>query len=293
MISKIYFKILIFIFTLLALLLYPFMSFSFELVQQTDEVALQKDGEEIKEINVRKGNIKFNLNKNKFDVFAYTLISFSKETLKMESGELRMRIDNHEGLKIMTPVGVVSITNSGDYILQYNNEKASFIVIVLEGSALVQGYYREEVLNLLSGEKGGFNGIMEADGPAFDVLLKGRKSIRGNLFGPDKLTELQKKDFLAQYQIPLRRKIVKISKPKVKPGEICREPFAKYNDCAWKCIGENAKPIHHCDIKKEKINCIRERCLANGQWGDRTILQGEAKFICNNNSKPLIKPCPY
>jgi hypothetical protein len=166
-------------------------------------------------------------------------------------------------------------------------------VIVLEGSALIQGYYREEILNLQAGEKGGFNGIMEADGPAFDVLLKGRKSIRGQLLGPDKISEAYKKDLLNQYNIPLKPKVVKIIKPKAKPGEICSEPFAKYNDCVWKCVGENNKILNHCDIKKEKVNCIRERCLANGLWGDRTVIQGEAKSACNANKKYQVKECSY
>lgn len=291
---KSYFKMLMVISSFfIFILFYSFSLYSFELIQQIDVVTIHKEGEELKEIAVKKGSLKFNLNKNKYDVFSHTSISFSKDTLKMETGEIRILVENFEGLKIMTPVGIISITNNGDYIIQYNNEKASATVIVLDGSALVQGYYREEILNLQSGERGGFNGIMEADGPAFDVLLKGRKSIRGHLSGPDKLTETQKNDFLKQYYIPLKPKVVKTIKVKAKPGEICSEPFAKYNDCVWRCVGENQKTLRHCDIKNEKVNCIRERCLANGQWGDRAIQQGEAKANCKANSTPLIKPCSY
>lgn len=267
--------------------------YSFEVLQLTDEVTLHKEGEELKEINTKKGNLKFSLNKNRFDVFSNTDISVSKETLKLENGEIRILVENFDGLKIMTPVGSVSITNNGDYILQYNKEKAMITVMVLEGSALVQGYYREEILNLQVGEKGGFNGIMEADGPAFDFLLKGRKSIRGQLFGPDKLSEEHKKDLITQYHVPLKPKVVKVFKLKAKPGEICSEPFAKYNDCVWRCVGENQKSFNHCDIKNDKTNCIRERCLANGQWGDKTILQGEAKAACSTKQRSQVKPCTY
>lgn len=276
--------------------LLPSTLYSFEVLQQNDEVTLHKEGEELKEINIKKGNLKFSLNKNRFDVFSNTMISLSKDILKIENGEMRIFVENFDGLKVMTPVGVVSITNNGDYILQYNNEKATVTVIVLEGSALLQGYYRAEILNLQVMEKGGFNGIMEADGPVFDVLLKGRKSIRGQLVGPDKITETYKKVLLTQYNIPLKPKVVKVFKPKAKPGEICSEPFGKYNDCVWKCVGANQKILNHCDLKNEKMSCIRERCLANGLWGDRTILQGEAKSACNsraNQKHLIIKPCSY
>jgi len=269
---------------------YPLLSY--ELLVQSDDAIISKDADELKSVITKKGYVKFIYNKNKYDLFTNTNIAFSKESMKLDSGDLRIIVENFENLKIITPVGVVSIVNNGDYLIQYNLEKADLSVVVFEGSALIQGHYREEILNLQMDEKGGFTGFNEAEGPAFDVLLKGRKSVRGSLNGPFKLNQDQKKSLLSQYSIILKPKIANNNNTiKAKPGEICRQPFAKFNDCVWRCVGEK-NTDRSCDIKNNNVSCIRERCLANGQWGDKIVLHGDAKANCESK-KIKIAPCLY
>lgn len=266
-------------------------SFAFEVLQILDDVTVNRLADSFKDIITHNGKIKFTFNNNKYDLFADSTLSRSENVLSLAQGDLRVFVETFEGLQILTPVGAVSILNKGDYIIHYNEGNAQLIVEVFEGSALVRGFYREEALNVQNGERGGFKGIKENNELTYDILLKGRKSIRGNLIGPEKLPPEKLEELKLQYSIIIKPKVIKITKPKAKPGEICSDPFAKFNDCVWRCLDANNKNSH-CNSKNLNVRCIRERCLANGTWGDKTEIKGEAaKVKCQGQLK--VDVCNY
>lgn len=266
-------------------------SFAFEVLQTLDDVTVNRLADSFKDITTRNGKIKFTFNNNKYDLFTDSILSRSENALNLTQGDVRVFVESFEGLQILTPVGSVSILNRGDYIIHYNEGTAQLLIDVLEGSALVRGFYREEALNVQNGERGGFKGIKENNELTYDVLLKGRKSIRGNLVGPEKLPAEKLEELKLQYVITIKPKVIKMTKPKAKPGEICSEPFAKFNDCVWRCLDANNKSTQ-CNQKNPKARCIRERCLANGTWGDKTEVKGEAdKVKCQGH--PKVDVCNY
>ncbi len=277
----------------------PFI-FAFEVVQSTGDVVLHKEENHIKEISIKEGSLKFIFNKNKYDVFSNTILRFINNEIKIEKGQMRILVEKLEESKVISAVGTVTFLNPGDFIVQYEEEKARLIATVLEeGSALVQGHYREEVLNLQAREKGGFLGLKESEGPAFDILLKGRKSTRGNLFGPDPLTKETLSLLKSQFTIPLKVKVSRAPKVQAKEGQICGKPFAKFNECVWRCLEKDEKKVRdqsrlkqNCNLKNTKTRCVRERCLADGTWGDVTVLQGEARLVCATKSNK-VESCPY
>lgn len=254
----------------------------------------------------------------KVDIFADTQWEQeSPSSLVLQQGVIRLRAESQESLRVSTPVGTINVQgilydddtaksqesalkeNSGrteseklclDVIVRYDAEKATAQVEVFMGTALVQGTFREEILNVQKNERGFFVGVPEVDGPAFDILLKGRKSVRGALRGPETLSAATQEELRKKYEPKLRPPPKKVV-IRAKPGQICSAPFAKYNDCLWRCRtagGLNAR----CGVAGGGGECVREKCLANGQWGDRTVLKGTAARACEKG-KEQVAVCDY
>ena len=274
-------------------IIFSFLSssvFAFQVTQQTNDVEIRSGDKNQTEISVKEGSsLKFSLGLGRYDIFSMSELKIEDGRVHLKRGQLRLRGDTLQSEKVETPVGTVTVSG-GDVLVGYLTDTATTNVHVLRGSALLQAYYREEILNLQEAEKGEFVGVPEGDGPAFDVLLKGRKAIRGHLQGPTKLGEARVAELAAQFDIK-KQAVVKKGKPKPKPGQICQEPFAKFNECVWRCRF-NPKGKSECQVQNPKVECLRQKCLANGQWGDDRVLKGAARDVCKS-SKDSVGPCDY
>lgn len=257
--------------------------------QKTKELAKGPQQEISAEAVGAENEYKLKLGQATYEIFSKSQIKNEGDTISLIRGVLRVRGENLVSIKIQTPVGVVTVSGA-DIIVHYAPEKAIATVQVLKGSALLQGHYREEILNIQENEKGEFVGVPEGDSPAYDVLLRGRKAIRGGLRGPEKLSEEQVKQLAAQYQIK-KRPAPKSTKNKAKPGQICSSPFAKFNECVWRCQN-NPKGKKDCQIQNSKVECVRQKCLANGEWGDTKVLKGDARQVCKTE-KDSVAVCDY
>ena len=264
-------------------------SWSFQVLQKTNEVVIVGEGKSPEQIIVREGDLKISIDEIKYDILAQTEIKFVDDAIELKNGDFRLRNNQLSLIKIKTPVAMIT-SQANDIVMHYDPIKAIASADVLEGSALIQGLYREEILNLQAGERGQFIGVAESDGPAFDFLLKGRKSIRGNINGPEKLTDENLKIINTQYDIKLRPNVKKVI-PKAKPGQICKIPFAKFNECVWRCQN-NPKNLGNCQVDNPHVVCTREKCLANGEWGDKLILYGAAKKSCQSLTNQ-VGTCNY
>lgn len=265
-----------------------------EVIQKKSEVKMENQDNDIKSILTNSGELKFKWNSCEMELFEESELRFEENHINLLKGIVRIRNGAEEALKVKTPVSTVTLLQRGDYLIHYQPEFVQSIVEVLTGGVLLQGHYREEVLNLQAQERGHFKGIKEDELPAYDILLKGKKSIRGTLLGPEKLTEVQAMELEKQYSIIIQKKVVKKVKPKPKPGQICVEPFAKYNECTWRCQSIDSKKMNNCTSESKGISCIQERCLADGQWGDRLELKGKLKNRCfTGGENKKIGPCYY
>jgi hypothetical protein len=279
---------------ILQLLFASAVTFSYQIVQKNKEVQVQGQGEWPEEIVVNDGDLKLKIEDGVYDIFSETKLRFDAEAIiHIHYGTFRIRRTDATVLKVSSPVAMATLS-AGDFIIQYHPDRALVEIKILDGSALLQGHYRDEILNLQKGELGQFVGVPESDGPAYDVLLKGRKSIRGHLGGPEKLSELQIKELAQSMNIQLRVVKAKV-KPKPKPGQICSEPFARFNECVWRCVTPGGKSLAvagACQNENPKAECVRERCLASGQWGDRSALKGAANSACRKGGI-FVGPCDY
>ena len=53
----------------------------------------------------------------------------------------------------------------------------------------------------------------------------------------------------------------------------CQAPEAQYEQCAWKCFGNNKKS---CDTQQKNVRCVRFTCSASGEWKLPTFSPGSA-----------------
>lgn len=263
--------------------------FAVQILQQSPDVIIQEEKGGTKNYLVKEGGLKFQNGAISYDLFAHSDLREEEGRFILEKGALRVRGEDFDSLKVETPVARVTL-NGSDFIVEYAVERAVMTVTALKGSALLQGHYRDDILNIQESEKGEFVGVPEATGPAFDVLLKGRKAIRGQLSGPEKIDAETRANVSSKFEIA-KRQAEKKSKPKPKPGQICVEPFAKFNECLWRCKN-NPPGKKDCQTQNPKVECVREKCLANGLWGDRKILKGSSRQACKKVGESLA-PCDY
>src|SRR5690606_12649468 len=106
-----------------------------------------------------------------------------------------------------------------------------------------------------SGQEVFFQGTREDGEVAYDILLKGRKIPKGNLSKVASISAAEMREFSGEEvekkrQLELRKKAAEVAKKNIlKPGQICRHPGAKLNECVWIC--EN-------NPKTEKARCLTE-----------------------------------
>jgi hypothetical protein len=202
---------------------------------------------------------------------------------------------------------------TGDILYEMDPKESLVRAYVLEGHLKFSALNGETSVELASGQKVTFQGQKEDGEIAYDILLQGRKVPRGLLgavtsISPDELKlwdlaeELNKKKKMAS-AVQKNKQL----EEQMGPGQICRKPKAKFNECAWVCInnrpGEKkrclvqARPLkggnRHSGSQVEKsTQCARLRCLAHGEWGDSKVLDmDEATLRCS--SEPTVAPCDY
>ena len=197
----------------------------------------------------------------------------------LKRGSVRVDAQGSSQREYQTPV-TKNIYTHCQILLTYEPETANAEATVFAGQISFRGENGEVARDLSVGQKAQFRGRLEEGEPAFDILLQGRRVARGEL-GPvqnlaaKELAELQKSTFIEKPPPPKP-----LPKHQPKPGEICKEPFAKMNECAW---------WYRADSK----SCERKICSAQGEWTDSFIYpQGEGPCV-TLGTKPLRGACDY
>lgn len=190
------------------------------------------------------------------------------------------------------------IAAPGSYVLSMNPAKALASVKMLEGSMVFSAMNAEESVKVQKGQQVSFQGVLEEGEIAYDILLKGKKIPKGRLTAitavdASELNKRAENEKKIQAEKAANAKKHKAAEAKFKKeGYICSAPFAKFNQCAWICQNNPKNEKKRCMAANSGVSCVRQRCNANGQWAEVTLLDAEkASSICQ--AQPLVAPCDY
>jgi hypothetical protein len=187
---------------------------------------------------------------------------------------------------------------AGDFIFTMEPSRAFAGVKVISGEMRFSALNGEESVQVKTGQQAGFQGVIEGKDIAYDVLLQGRKIPRGKLSAALPLDDKDLTQFAEEAKIRERADKAKMVQEKKKQeairmeGKICNNPPARFNECAWVCMGNPKKEKKKCLATQAGVSCVRSRCNANGDWADQMPLDAEkASTFCS--AKPLVAPCDY
>ncbi len=186
----------------------------------------------------------------------------------------------------------------GDYIFTIEPARAYAGVKVFKGSMQFSALNGEESSMVASGQQAGFQGVIEGGEIAYDVLLKGKKIPRGKLTPVGPLSEKDIAQVAREVKAREQAKIARAAQAKKKlaeekiEGGICSSPQARFNECAWVCLGNPKNEKKNCLVSKSGVSCVRRRCNANGEWADEFALDAEkGSTLCG--PKSVVAPCDY
>ena len=214
------------------------------------------------------------------------------ERLELEKG--KMRLMNLSGIPrvVVTPLSRDSYSEV-DMAFEFDSAKKSLQASVIEGRTQFRGQENEDFFPLEGGEKATFQATLEKGEITSDVLLQGRRVIRGKMSEKEKLTDAEKDYWVKAFEkIETKRqaRVAQEAKESVVVGGICTKPSARLNDCSWICEHNPKKEKSRCRVDLPGVKCVRLRCDANGEWADRRELPA-LQSPCQ--VKSLVKSCDY
>ncbi len=186
----------------------------------------------------------------------------------------------------------------GDYTLWVRPDKANTGVKVYAGGIEFSALNGEESVFVKPGQQVSFQGVLEGGEIAYDVLLKGKRIPKGRLTAISNIdpAELQKAEVLKKKQAAEVAKAAARKKAALtqaqRDGLICSAPGAKFNECAWVCVGNPKSEKKNCLVAQSGVSCVRKRCNANGTWADEQTYDAEkGGILCK--AQAVIGPCDY
>ena len=215
------------------------------------------------------------------------------KNIYLESGQIRIISQTFgTSINIQSPVTDFSV-NQADMIFSYNEELKQFETRVFKGNLNFKCLNCEAVAQLENGFRAVFQAETFEGEPSFDHLLHGVKVARGKLTPPIQMSEEEITKWIAEYNVikqvkPSHKTAKKKVAPKL-PGQICGEPNAKFNQCVYKCVN-NPKGEKECRTDMATVQCLRQRCNANGEWKEEVRLPAQFKGYCMS-AEPLVTDC--
>ncbi|MGZ3775039.1 MAG: hypothetical protein ACXVCY_14210 [Pseudobdellovibrionaceae bacterium] len=185
----------------------------------------------------------------------------------------------------------------GNFIFSIDTQKAFAQVKVFDGSIEFSALNGEDSVLVQKGHMAGFQGVIEGDAIAYDVLLKGKKIPKGSLtqvsaISAEEMAKMESKQKKLRQDIKVRVDKEKAQEKNNAAGIICDAPAGKFNDCAWICLNNPKKEKKACLLAQPKVSCVRRRCNANGQWAEESIMSTEgSKIKCK--VQPTVGTCDY
>lgn len=162
-------------------------------------------------------------------------------------------------------------------------ERALVDILSFKGNLELTSLNSDEKANLKTGESVTFRGVLEENEISYDLLLEGRKIPKGKWLSVEKISQ----DYQQKYSLEAEKKRfdkerrqqhrAQSQKLKRQAGELCVNPPGNLGECVW---------------KKQKNECIRTRCAADGKWKDPQVM---GNSFCDRASGGIAEPkeCDY
>jgi hypothetical protein len=213
------------------------------------------------------------------------------ERIELQKGQMRLINLASAAQVVVTPLSRDPYSEA-DLVFDYDPAKPRLKLSVLEGKALFRGQENEEFLSVNAGEEATFQGVLENGELAYDVLLQGRRVVRGTMRPKSQMDPGLREHWSKAFDKleKTRQRILREGVEKKRKGAICAKPQGKLNECAWICEGNPKKEKSKCRLEQPGVKCVRFRCDANGRWSDRTEIPA-GKSPCG--AQPLVQVCDY
>lgn len=226
--------------------------------------------------------------------------------LQIKKGQVRFIQDQQE----LDPISLSSSLflldwKMGDFVLTVKTNEARVEVYNLSQRDFVfSALNAEDKAQLKQNQKVVFQGRISEGEIQYDILLRGRKIPQGVLESPQSLTaeEVKAWDLTELEKKRAQEKAIELKKlqekNKRKPGEICDEPRGRLNQCVWRCQAwsqavSSSKKSLNSSLPQGCQKCVRQRCLADGSWGDSFDLPRAESIQNCNEKKPQAMACDY
>lgn len=223
------------------------------------------------------------------------------ERIEIDKGSIRLINLTSVPRLIVTPLSR-DVYSECDAIFEFDPEKGSVKVMVLEGRVQFRGLENEEFVPLNKEDSISFVGDREGGKPGapfvFDTLLQGKRVARGHLTNKTKIVLKRKEDWWNRLEEIKKKLVTELAKKNIqrkKMGFICQKPEAKLNQCAWICKNNPKHEKKNCLVQNKldqnkNTQCVRYRCDANGNWSDEFVLEA-SQSVCK--AQPVVSNCDY
>ncbi len=179
--------------------------------------------------------------------------------IKLTKGSVRLEIvEVPFEIEVITPFFKVN-PPIGNWVFNIDPERALADILALKGSLEVASLNSDDKVKLKTGEKATFRGLLEEGEISYDLLLEGRKIPKGKWTAVESIDandnqkysiESEKKRLEREQKQKSKANDVELRK---QAGDLCLKPKAMLGECIW---------------RKEKTDCVRTRCAADGKWKD-------------------------
>ncbi len=197
-----------------------------------------------------------------------------------------------EYFKVRTQSAVAGVRGT-EFVVSYEvGEKAITKVQTLEGAVDLKSKDEKQTQSLLAGQEGSFVVAANTNEVFSEDEINSFVS-RGYMTPVYKLTESELKKLNIDTNMD-GDQVVEQAVAKLKPmkGEqICAAPKGNLNQCAWECMN-NPSGEKKCRTDLSKVNCVRRRCNANGEWADELRLPASYQDYCAPQGVQ-VKECDY
>lgn len=217
----------------------------------------------------------------------------------IQTGEIYFQQTSDAGKPVNIKSDLFDIVSPvGQYKLSYYPHRGVAEAKVFSGKMEFSALNSESSATVTAGKKVVFEGILEDGELAFDILLKGRRIPKGTLGKVEDISASEMKAF-SNEELDKQRKAdlkrladEKAKKEAMAPGVLCKNPFAKLNECAWICLKNKKGAKSKCMTSEPGVSCVRRRCNLNGVWAEETVLEAaEGAVKCQASAQ--VAPCDY
>lgn len=212
-----------------------------------------------------------------------------KAVIELLKGQLRNQVkqkyNGHTSTyQVKTKTAVAGVRGT-DFVVSYNvGEKIETEIRTIEGKVVLANKDYSQSLEVSAGEQSSY------------VVAS------NEVFGQEEINEFVARGYMTPvYRMNEKELAQLVNGTKVSETvarntaatkvNICANPKAELNQCSWTCQN-NPKGEKTCRTDLPKVNCVRHRCNANGEWAEESRLPASFRESCAPNAVK-VAPCDY